>query len=138
VWDVYLALHDTLMAAMNDIPVEVHVGWRYGIEQSATRDAEDVEAFQSKVDELQPLHGGYEVQDEDGYFYLGGVNGGKGPREDLNDPEQEIILDSKVQIVNLEADEQPDVFDLTPDENSDEADEALIDRYLMTQSPVKT
>jgi hypothetical protein len=81
VWDVYLALRDTLLAAMNDIPVEVHVGWRYTLDQSATRDAEDVEAFQSKANELQPLRGGYEVQDEDGYFYLGGVNGGEGPQE---------------------------------------------------------
>ena len=81
VWDVYLGLHDTLIASMNDIPVEVHVGWRYVIEQSATHDAEDVEAFQSKADKLRPLRGGYEVQDEDGYFYLGGVNGGEGPQE---------------------------------------------------------
>jgi hypothetical protein len=81
VWDVYLGLHDTLIASMNDIPAEVHVGWRYVIEQSATHDAEDVEAFQSKADKLRPLRGGYEVQDEDGYFYLGGVNGGEGPQE---------------------------------------------------------
>ena len=82
VWDVYLALHDTLIGSMNDIPAEVHIGpWRYAIEQSAARDAEDVEAFQSKADKLRPLHGGYEVQDEDGYFYLGGVNGGDGPQE---------------------------------------------------------
>ena len=81
VWDVYLALHDTLIASINDIPAEVHIGWRYAMEQSATQDAEDVEAFQSKVDKLWPLHGGYEVQDEDGYFYLGGVNGSEGPQE---------------------------------------------------------
>ena len=81
VWDVYLALHDTLIASTNDIPAEVHIGWRYAIEQSATWDAEDVEAFQSKVDKLWLLHGGYEVQDEDGYFYLGGVDGGEGPQE---------------------------------------------------------
>jgi hypothetical protein len=47
---------------------------------SETRDAEDVDAFQSKANKLQPLRGGYEVQDEDGYFYLGGVNGGEGPQ----------------------------------------------------------
>jgi hypothetical protein len=40
-----------------------------------------VKAFQSKVDKLQPLGSGYEVQDEDGKFYLGGVNGGEGPQE---------------------------------------------------------
>jgi hypothetical protein len=82
-WNVYLALHDALMAAMNDIPVDVHVGWRNTIEQSATRDAEDVDIFQSHANHLnlQPLRGGYEVQDEDGYFYLGGVNGGEGPQE---------------------------------------------------------
>ena len=62
-------------------PAEVHVGWRYHAEQSATRDVEDIEAFQSSADKLQPLRGGYEVQDEDGYFYLGGVNGGEGPQE---------------------------------------------------------
>ena len=56
---------------------------------------------------------------------------------DLSDTEQEIILDRNVQIVNLEAAEQPKAFDLTPDEDSDEADETFIDRYLMTQSPVK-
>jgi hypothetical protein len=58
---------------------------------------------------------------------------------DLSDTEQEIILDPKLQIVNLEADEQPEAFDLTPDEDSgsDEADEAFVDRYLMTRSPVK-
>ena len=81
VWDVYLALHDDLMAAMNDIPVDVHVGWRYSIEQSASRDAEDVDIFQSNTNKLMPLHGGYEEQDEDGYFYLGGVNGGEGPQD---------------------------------------------------------
>jgi hypothetical protein len=81
VWDVYLALHGTLMAVMNDIPMDVHVGWRYSIEQSAIRDAEDVDAFQSNADKLEPLRGGYEVQDKDGYFYLGGVNGGEGPQE---------------------------------------------------------
>ena len=69
------------MVAMNDIPVDVHVGWRYSIEQSASRDAEDVDAFQSNTNKLKPLQGGYEVQDEDGYFYLGGVNGGEGPQE---------------------------------------------------------
>jgi hypothetical protein len=58
---------------------------------------------------------------------------------DLSDAEQEIILDPMVQIVNLEAAEQPEAFDLTPDEDSgrDEADEAFIDRYLTTKSPVK-
>jgi hypothetical protein len=58
---------------------------------------------------------------------------------DLSDTEQEIILDRNVQIVHLEAAEQPEAFDLTPDEDSesDEADEAFVDRYLMTQSPVK-
>lgn len=58
---------------------------------------------------------------------------------DLSDTEQEIILDPKVQIVNLEAAEQPEAFDLTPDEDSDndEADEAFIDGYLTTKSPVK-
>lgn len=81
VWDVYLALYDSLMVAMNVIPVDVHVGWRYSIEQSASRDAEDVDAFQSNTNKLKPLQGGYEVQDEDGYFYLGGVNGGEGPQE---------------------------------------------------------
>jgi hypothetical protein len=52
------------MALMNVIPVdsEVHVGWRYhAIDQSATRDG-DTEA---KAEKLQPLRGGYEVQDED-------------------------------------------------------------------------
>jgi hypothetical protein len=59
---------------------------------------------------------------------------------DLSDTEQEIILDPKVQIVNLEAAEQPEAFDLTPDEDSgldsnhDEADEAFIDRYLTTRT----
>ena len=83
VWDVYRALHNTLMAAMNDLPMEVHVGWRYAIEQSAVQDAKDVDTFQSKANDLKlmPLRGGYEVQDEDGYFYLGGVNGGEGPQE---------------------------------------------------------
>ena len=83
VWDVYLALHDALMTTMNDIPVDVPVGWRYAIEQSATRDAEDVDAFQSNINNssLQPLRGGYEVQDEYGNFYLGGVNGGEGPQD---------------------------------------------------------
>jgi hypothetical protein len=81
VWNVYLALRDTLMALMNDIPAEVHVGWRYhAIDLSATRYG-DAEAFQSKADKLQPLRGGYEVQDEDGNFYLGGVNGGEGPQD---------------------------------------------------------
>jgi hypothetical protein len=58
---------------------------------------------------------------------------------DLSDTEQEIILDPKVQIVNLEAAEQPEAFDLTPDEDSDdsEADETFVDRYLTTKSPVK-
>ena len=44
-----------------------------------------------------------------------------------------------MRIVNLEAAEQPEVFDLTPDEDSDrdEADEVFIDRYLTTKSPVK-
>ena len=124
---------------------------------------EDVEAFQSKADKLRPLRGGYEVQDEDGNSYLGGVNGGDGhgPQEgkwlrdskvqvnsnftvtwmfaDLSDTEREIILDHNVRIVNLEAAEQPEVFDLTPDEDSDrdEADEVFIDRYLITKSPVK-
>jgi hypothetical protein len=56
---------------------------------------------------------------------------------DLSDTEQEIILDPKVQIVNLEAAEQPEAFDLTPDEESDEADEAFVDRYLTIKSPVK-
>jgi hypothetical protein len=58
---------------------------------------------------------------------------------DLSDTEQEIILDPKVQIVNLEAAEQPEAFDLTPDEDSDhdEADEAFVDRYLTIKSPVK-
>lgn len=81
VWDVYLALHETLMIVMNDIPMDVHVGWRYSIEQSDIWDAEDVDAFQSNADNLQPLRGGYEVQDEDGNFYLGGVNSGEGPQE---------------------------------------------------------
>jgi len=81
VWNVYLALRDMLMASVNDIPAEVHGGWRYAIGQSATRDVADVEAFQSKADKLKPLHGGYEVRDEGGYFYLGGVNGGEGPQE---------------------------------------------------------
>ena len=40
----------------------------------------------------------------------------------LSDDEQEIILDRNVQIVNLEADEQPEAFDWTLDEDSDEAD----------------
>jgi hypothetical protein len=56
---------------------------------------------------------------------------------DLSDTEREIILDPKVQIVNLEAAEQPEAFDLTPDEESDDADEAFVDRYLTTKSPVK-
>jgi hypothetical protein len=49
------------------------------------------------------------------------------------------FVDPKVQIVNLEAAEQPEAFDLTPDEDSDhdEADEAFVDRYLTTKSPVK-
>lgn len=56
---------------------------------------------------------------------------------DLSDTEQEIILDQNVQIVNLGEDEQPKAFYLTPDEaeDSDEADGAFIDKYLMTQSP---
>ena len=54
-----------------------------------------------------------------------------------SDTEQEIFLDPKVQIVNLEAAEQPEAFYLTPDEESDKADEAFVDRYLMTKSPVK-
>ena len=53
----------------------------------------------------------------------------------VSDTEQEIILDRNVQIVNLEADEQPEAFDLTPDEDSDEEDEVFVDRYLMTRSP---
>jgi hypothetical protein len=57
------------------------------------------------------------------------------PDLQVSDTEQEIILDPNVQIVNLEADEQPEVFDLTPDEDSDEEDEVFIDRYLMTRSP---
>ena len=81
VLDVYLALHNNLMATSNDIPEEVHVGWRYAVEQLTTRDAEDVGAFESKFNKLKPLHGGHEVQDEDGYFYLGGVNGGQGFHE---------------------------------------------------------
>ena len=56
---------------------------------------------------------------------------------DLSDTEHKIILDPKVQIVNLEAAEQPEAFDLTLDKESDEADEAFVDRYLMTKSPVK-
>ena len=32
VWDVYLELHGTLMVVMNDIPMDVHVGWRYSID----------------------------------------------------------------------------------------------------------
>ena len=56
---------------------------------------------------------------------------------DLSDTEQEIILDHNVQILNLEAAEQPDAFYLTPDEDSDEADGAFVDKYLTTQSPVK-
>ena len=58
---------------------------------------------------------------------------------DLSDTEQEIILDPKVQKVNLEAAEQPEAFDLTPDDDSDhdEADEAFICRYLTAKSPVK-
>ena len=58
---------------------------------------------------------------------------------DISDTEREIILDPKVRIVNLEAAEQPEAFDLTPDEDSDhdEADEAFIDRYLTTKSPDK-
>ena len=53
--------------------------------------------------------------------------------------EKEIILDHNVQIVNLEEAEQPDIFDLTPDEDSDEADGAFVDKYLLTNSwsPVK-
>ena len=82
VWNVYRELHDTLMASMNDIPAEVHVGWGYyAIDSEQSVDSKDVEAFQSTADKLQPLRGGYEVQDEDGYFYLGGVNGGEGPQE---------------------------------------------------------
>ena len=83
VWDVYRALHDTLMASINTIPAEVHIGWRYyaTVLESATQDQEDVDAFQSKADKLQALLGGYEVQDEDGNFYLGGVNGGEVPQE---------------------------------------------------------
>ena len=53
----------------------------------------------------------------------------------VSDSEQEIILDRNVQIVNLEAAEQPEAFDLTPDEDSDEADEVFVDRYLITRSP---
>ena len=56
---------------------------------------------------------------------------------DLSDTEQEVILDRNVQIVNLEANEQPEAFYLTPDEDSDEADGAFVDKYLTTQSPVK-
>ena len=56
---------------------------------------------------------------------------------DLSDTEQEIILDPNVQIVNLEAAEQPEAFYLTPDEDSDEADGAFVDEYLETRSPVK-
>ena len=140
---------------MNDmISAEVDVGWRhYSIEQlTATR---DVEAFPSKADKLRPLRGGYEVQDEDGNFYLGRqvvasrrdkvvvqVNSNFTVTRmfaDLSDTEREIILDHNVRIVNLEAAEQPEVFDLTPDEDSDrdEADEVFIDRYLITKSPVK-
>ena len=81
VWDIYLELHGTLMVVMNDIPMDVHVGWRYSIEQSSIQDAQDIDAFQSIADNLQPLLGGYEVQDEDGNFYLGRINGGKGPQE---------------------------------------------------------
>ena len=53
---------------------------------------------------------------------------------DLSDTEQEIILDPKVQIVNLEAAKQPEAFDLTPDKDSDhdKADEAFIHKYLST------
>ena len=49
---------------------------------------------------------------------------------DLSDTEQEIILDPNVEIVNLEAAEQPEAFYLTPDEDSDEADGAFVDKYL--------
>ena len=44
-----------------------------------------------------------------------------------------------MQKVNLEAAEQPEAFDLTPDDDSDhdEADEAFICRYLTAKSPVK-
>ena len=49
---------------------------------------------------------------------------------DLSDTEQEIILDPNVEIVNLEAAEQPEAFYLTPDEDSDEADGAFVDEYL--------
>jgi hypothetical protein len=47
------------------------------------------------------------------------------------------MMNRKVQIVNLEADEQPEAFDLTRDEDSDEADGAFVDKYLTTQSPIK-
>ena len=83
-----------------------------------------------------------------GNFYFGGVNGGDGPQEgkwprkvvvnsnftvtrmfaDLSDTEREIILDPNVRIVNLETAEQPEIFDLTPDENSDD-DEADIRKF---------
>ena len=60
---------------------------------------------------------------------------------DSSDTEQEIILDPNLQIINLEAAEQPEAFDLTPDEDSDDsdADGAIVDHYLTTlaQSPVK-
>jgi len=54
-----------------------------------------------------------------------------------SDTEQKNFLDPKVRIVNLEVAEQPKAFYLTPNEESDKADEAFIDRYLMTKSPVK-
>ena len=57
---------------------------------------------------------------------------------DLSNTEQEIILDPYVQIVNLEAAEQPEAFYLTQDEDSDEADGAFVDEYLKTRSPVKS
>ena len=44
---------------------------------------------------------------------------------DLSDTKHKIILDPKVQIVNLEAAEQPEASDLTPDEESDEADKSF-------------
>jgi hypothetical protein len=82
-------------------------GWRNSIvKELATREAQDVKAFQSDVDKLLPLRGGYEVQDEDGYFYLGGVNGGEGLQEGERVNSSQKKNTDKMMFADLSDDEQ--------------------------------
>jgi len=78
--------------------------------------------FKNSLDGRQLL---YEQEEDSHDLYLGGVSNGQGPLDNESEEEQEVLLDPSIEVINLEAKEQPRAFMFSSDEDEEEVDTYL-------------